>query len=301
MAHFDEAWREHRHSRFTRPDGERYLRPDWRRYLRPDPKLYLTPKGYEQWLRDHEVEVSDRVDAGVLNAEREALLRLKTEVAALRARLRLQQVLADFKAGFKPDQPRVPAGNPDGGQWTADEGNASATDLSASRRRTTTGRFPGATPAQEARLAVAQARAEDAVRHVRELDPNWRPTPSLYESIEGAIRANEAIAQEAQLRAGELARAGIGPGPFASESLSARGPERDFTAEERLEINRIGSETGCHTCGTRDPGTTSGNFVPDHQPPNALNSLNRSQRLYPQCLSCSYSQGGWISGNRGMR
>jgi len=28
------------------------------------------------------------------------------------------------KAGFNPDQPRVPAGNPDGGQWTGSDGSA---------------------------------------------------------------------------------------------------------------------------------------------------------------------------------
>ena len=31
---------------------------------------------------------------------------------------------ADCKAGFNPDQPRVPAGNPDGGQWTSGSGAA---------------------------------------------------------------------------------------------------------------------------------------------------------------------------------
>ena len=33
------------------------------------------------------------------------------------------QALAE-KAGFNPDQPRVPAGNPDGGQWTGSDGAA---------------------------------------------------------------------------------------------------------------------------------------------------------------------------------
>jgi hypothetical protein len=27
-----------------------------------------------------------------------------------------------YKANFNPDQPRVPAGNPDGGQWTSEGG-----------------------------------------------------------------------------------------------------------------------------------------------------------------------------------
>jgi hypothetical protein len=36
--------------------------------------------------------------------------------------------------------------------------------------------------------------------------------------------------------------------------------------------------------------------VADHQPPTALNSNNSAQRLFPQCVTCSLRQGGWISG-----
>ena len=84
------------------------------------------------------------------------------------------------------------------------------------------------------------------------------------------------------------------PGPHAGESIPARGPGRDFTPGERGEINEIGKETGCHTCGTKDPGTKSGNFVPDHQPPSAANPSGEAQRLYPQCLTCSRTQGGEV-------
>lgn len=86
----------------------------------------------------------------------------------------------------------------------------------------------------------------------------------------------------------------ITPGPFAGESIPARGPGRDFTPGERAEIDRIGSETGCHTCGTTDPGTRSGNFVPDHQPPNVL-SDGGPQELMPQCIGCSRTQGGQLA------
>jgi hypothetical protein len=143
-------------------------------------------------------------------------------------------------------------------------------------------------------LAIAQARADEAIARVRERDPNWRPRRSLYESTEGKIRALEAEAEEAQARASELARVGIGPGPFACESIPARGPGRDFTAAERAEINRIGYSTGCHTCGTRDPGTSRGNFALDHQLPNSRNPEGRPQRLYPHCSGCSVFQGLWI-------
>ena len=89
------------------------------------------------------------------------------------------------------------------------------------------------------------------------------------------------------------------PGPYAGESIPARGPGRDFTSEERSQINDIGNATGCHTCGSTDPGTQSGNFVADHQPPSALNPPGNPQRLYPQCLSCSRTQGGEVRGAGG--
>jgi hypothetical protein len=84
------------------------------------------------------------------------------------------------------------------------------------------------------------------------------------------------------------------PGPYARESVPARGPGRDFTAAERQQINDIGRKYGCHTCGTKDPGTKSGDFIPDNQPPSALNVPGIPQRLYPHCKRCSLRQGGEI-------
>jgi hypothetical protein len=86
----------------------------------------------------------------------------------------------------------------------------------------------------------------------------------------------------------------LAPGSHAGESIPARGAGRDFTAEEREQIDSIGRNTGCHTCGAINLGTKDGHFVPDHQPPNALNPDNEQQRLYPHCISCSRRQGGQI-------
>jgi RHS repeat-associated protein len=88
------------------------------------------------------------------------------------------------------------------------------------------------------------------------------------------------------------------PGPHAGESIEARGPERDFTPAERDKIDEIGAETGCHTCGTTDPGTKSGRFVPDHQPPTAISEPGTPQRLYPHCINCSRVQGGEVNAAR---
>ncbi len=85
------------------------------------------------------------------------------------------------------------------------------------------------------------------------------------------------------------------PGRYAVESIPARGPGRDFTAKERAEIDRIGQKYGCHTCGTKDPGTVDDHFIPDHQPPSRLNVNEEPQRLYPHCLSCSRVQGGEVT------
>lgn len=86
------------------------------------------------------------------------------------------------------------------------------------------------------------------------------------------------------------------PGEFAGDSIPARGPGRDFTQDERDAINSAGRDTGCHTCGKTDPGTKSGNYIPDHQPANALNPTGGEQRLYPHCLGCSRVQGGQVRG-----
>ncbi|MGH6737335.1 MAG: hypothetical protein ACRECX_14855 [Methyloceanibacter sp.] len=234
---------------------------------------------------------------------------LETKLHALRCKVR---------AKFDPNQPRVPAGNPDGGQWT-DGGGGSSTSGSASSdtlvggsgRLGRGGRGSGyvtlrdgrrapATLQQEVQHAVLNARAARLRDKVRELDAKWRPTPSFTETVQGEIDAARAEIREADAYLRELSFKGIGPGPFAGESISARGSSRDFRVDERREVNRIGSETGCHTCGGYAPGTPSGNFIPDHQPPTALNSTGRPQRLYPQCLPCSLKQGGWITG-RGSR
>jgi hypothetical protein len=273
--------------------------------------------------------------------EDELLRQRRAEIAAIRrdleslagdVRKACEECLALAKAElwaalkkYSPDQPRVPAGNSDGGQWTSDGGNGPAVDSRVVSDVTPDNTWiPGAqyaqntrrggggsilingewldpTPAQAARLTVAEAQAEDALARVRNFDPYWQPTPGLYATVEGKITDLEAKAQEARARLAELASVGIGPGPFAGNSIPARGPGRDFTADERAKINEIGAETGCHTCGTSDPGTLSSNFVCDHQPPNALNILGDAQRLYPQCLSCSLRQGGWMQYLKGGR
>jgi hypothetical protein len=342
----------HQRQRWTRHDAHLCIRPDAARWLKPgtDPaEVYPT-------LKRQREAAEDAAFAAKIAESRRFLAALRAEVDELKAAL-VRRRLEEAK--YSPTQPRVPAGNPRGGQWSnsneggasvggsgnaeggASEGADGAEDVGSSgssqnsdsggitdprvisdadpesvkpgeqyaqaggRRSGTSVRINGqiveVSPGRQAELQGVQARADGAITRVRELDPNWKPTPSAYESVDGLIRKYRADAQQAQDRASELGRMGIGPGPFAGESISARGPERDFTAAEHREINRIGSETGCNTCGTVDPLTPRGNFVIDHQPPSALNSSGLAQRLYPQCLSCSLKQGGFVNSLRGRR
>jgi len=86
------------------------------------------------------------------------------------------------------------------------------------------------------------------------------------------------------------------PGPNAHESISARGPERDFTAQEIRDVNAIGNKRGCHSCSATSSGFPSGTWVKDHQPVSAFIVPARPQLivpqiLLPQCRACSSAQG----------
>ncbi|MBK9588203.1 MAG: RHS repeat-associated core domain-containing protein [Sphingomonadales bacterium] len=101
-----------------------------------------------------------------------------------------------------------------------------------------------------------------------------------------ALRRGASEAAEAAAKAGR-----VGPGPFAKGSIPA-GPTARPTAAQQRQINELGRANGCHTCGSKAPGTKSGNFVGDHQPPTKLNPPGERQQYYPQCRGCSNSQGG---------
>jgi hypothetical protein len=84
------------------------------------------------------------------------------------------------------------------------------------------------------------------------------------------------------------------PYPLAQTSIPSQGPDPQFKSFKRDAMDTIGYAYGCHSCGTKDPGTKSGQFIPDHQPPTKYCTINQSQSLYLHCLSCSRKQGGLL-------
>jgi len=161
--------------------------------------------------------VPDKTFDQLLCEARLLVFDIRRRVAARRVQQALKRlaVLA-HKAGFNPAQLRVPAGNPDGGQWTGGGGAVGGLVHQVGARgrqfgvvRVGRASLP-ATPGQTMRLANATAWARSATERVRELDPTWRPRPSFTETVEGEIRAREMEAREAQQRLAELTRARFG-------------------------------------------------------------------------------------------
>ncbi|REC70383.1 hypothetical protein DRF57_22220 [Chryseobacterium rhizosphaerae] len=114
-----------------------------------------------------------------------------------------------------------------------------------------------------------------------------------------AIKAIDEVKAEAKAisKAAVEKNGTLNTGPFAGEGYPAvNGHSRKFTATERKAIKEQGYTLGCHTCGQKNPGTKSGNFILDHQPANALVPNGWPQTFFPHCKYCSASQGGIISG-----
>jgi hypothetical protein len=133
-----------------------------------------------------------------------------------------------------------------------------------------------------------------------EADPEKRGAAAVQgvQATAAVVTAAVGAVQAARAVGGGTRSGALTPGPHAGESIPARGPGREFTPAETVDMNRIGRDSGCHTCGTTDPGTRSGNFVPDHQPPSALAEPGAPQRLYPHCVGCSRRQGGQVNAER---
>lgn len=148
-----------------------------------------------------------------------------------------------LKAGFHPDQPRIPPGRPDGGQWVRVPGYAQVHRVL--RRRASGGqiriggRSHPITPAQEAQFAQSYGAMRSALR-VRELDPTWRPPAQAYSSVEGLISANRAIELEARFRIFQLLRTRAELGLHAREWIPAPPTNRRLHRSEQRELDNIG-------------------------------------------------------------
>src|SRR4029079_12029345 len=113
--------------------AERWIRHDWRMWIRPDIARWMKPgvdpadvipalareRAQQEAARGRARAAEDAALAAEIEHERRALAALNEEVKELNAEMaRWRRRVAEEEAKYSPSQPRVPAGNPRGGQWT---------------------------------------------------------------------------------------------------------------------------------------------------------------------------------------
>jgi hypothetical protein len=200
------------------------------------------------------------------SARSAAELRHRLVMLDIEAQHRLAWYHAWYHSHYNPNQPRVPAGHPDGGQWTS-EGSSK---VAASEGRTLSDAIPDndwmpdaqyassrgrgsgrvqiggqsveASPAQLARFEWAIARAQDAIRRAREIDPTWQPkgTKAYGVDAESAIRKADDLAEQAEAYIREFTSRELPPLVPKQRPLSE--DERNVAARElaRWIIKNLG-------------------------------------------------------------
>lgn len=114
MPQRDEAWLRHQQQRWLRPDAYRWIRPHAARNLPGSDVAAVHPA-----LATHpDQRLHDRRIAEAIAQEQSVTAELRAELVSIEAAIVLRRAARDREDKYSPDQPRVPAGNPDGGQWT---------------------------------------------------------------------------------------------------------------------------------------------------------------------------------------
>jgi hypothetical protein len=140
MAYIHPAAAEHLRKRWMRPDAYRFAAPGT-----PEAR----PPGYlHPWA---EVARAEEAKAAAEQAEQESLRADLEHLHRLVKDLRIDLALRRLRLKYSPDQPRVPAGNSDGGEWTSGGGSGAGRDSGqVLSDETPDGVIPGAQYAQNA-------------------------------------------------------------------------------------------------------------------------------------------------------
>jgi hypothetical protein len=138
MAQFHPAWIAHQRKRWMRANAHLWIRPDAYRFMPPGSPRYVGKDAVRYFWPEHpsvqhspvgerkaSVEIATELD---IAAEREELLRLQRELAAIKFELKLRRLLRE--KAYNPNQPRD-----DHGRWTNEGGGSVAENQQADRTR----------------------------------------------------------------------------------------------------------------------------------------------------------------------
>jgi hypothetical protein len=137
----------HQRARWLRHDAHLWIRNDAARWLKPG----TDPADVYPTLKRQREAAEDAAFAAKIAASRRLLAALRAEVDELKgalARRRLEE------SKYSPTQPRVPAGNPRGGQWTDRSGGQSQDQTRAPGSRSRWAMSTSATLAGRANSAI---------------------------------------------------------------------------------------------------------------------------------------------------
>jgi len=277
MTYIHPVYLEHERKRFMRPDAHRFFCPDWRRYMRAGQERDLLYRHFERIERK-----------------------------------------------YSPDQPRVPQGSPNGGQWTnnGDAGASGRNDPRIISDAAPDSVSPSIQYAQNrprggfASVIINGQQVEQHPDSKHVSQSSRRRLGMLFSTCENSTRNGNQ--HRALMKVSKASSEPIDPmlskrwkeSPNFSKLALARVRSREgqFPREAQSGTSLLQSAVRSIELASRpdairtmSPGTPLENFVLDHQPPTAWNPLGSSQRLYPQCFSCSARQGNWISRNGGRR
>jgi hypothetical protein len=111
MSRESDLYDAHQRERWLRPDAHLWVRPDAARFYLPGTDLAdVIPALARQR------NIARAAEAKAIAREIEALEALRDELMQVKAELARRRLQDETK--YSPSQPRVPAGNPRGGQWT---------------------------------------------------------------------------------------------------------------------------------------------------------------------------------------
>ena len=112
---------------------ERWIRHDWRMWIRPDIARWMKPgvdpadvipalareRAQKQAAEERACAAEDAALAAFIDRERRVCAALREDMKQVNAEMaRRRRRVAEEEAKYSPSQPRVPGGNPRGGQWT---------------------------------------------------------------------------------------------------------------------------------------------------------------------------------------
>jgi hypothetical protein len=130
-----------------------------------------------------------------LRAVESGLMRLKWLAAATRFELAMVRHDRALKANFNPNEPRVPAGNPDGGQWT--DGGGSAGGASSRRDR---GGGGSSTPRSRTDPTAGSGRNDPRV--LSDVTPDNYDKPGMRLAQNDRLRSDPIRLEDEELKGG---------------------------------------------------------------------------------------------------